>query len=376
MPNRVKVDGYKARIDKIKQSRKGDVFGMAGQLSEVRALTRDIEQDINRVQNAKTAFTGDLGSAKGILDRAERAPVDDARRITDKYSISTAGLQNMTQVLFGDKINGWVRSGLLWYNRLQPVLQRTKTQKKDVTVVKPLREKGVDVRFKEYRPLPDFLIDRTAVSAETTAGLLAGTIRNITPDQNILGLPLTFALSGQKLQAAQAISITGALNHVNPAKAEDTARAIVKAFKVKELILSSNKELPITLQDGVIDFDLNGSFTQALKAKITANITSARMNVGGDSSKNLLVSAVRSALSNVSKFTLTADVTGNLEDYKMSLTSDLDKVLKKAVSSVVQEQGAKLEAQLKSAIQEKTGVQLKDLQESYKGLSEQGTQDG
>ena len=46
----------------------------------------------------------------------------------------------------------------------------------------------------------------------------------------------------------------------------------------------------------------------------------------------------------------------------MNITSDLDRVLKNAVGSVVQEQSAKLEQQLKTAIQERTGGQLKDLQ--------------
>ena len=32
----------------------------------------------------------------------------------------------MTQLLFGDKIGAWTRSGLLWYNRLQPVVERAK----------------------------------------------------------------------------------------------------------------------------------------------------------------------------------------------------------------------------------------------------------
>ena len=211
MPNKATLDGYKARTEKIRKAKR-DVRGLAEQLPEVRTLKRDIEQELDRIKEARRAFKTDFAAAKDLVDHAEQAPMNDVRRLRDKYGISPAGLSNMSQLLFGDQIAGWVRTGLLWYNRLQPVVERAKAQKKDVTVVKPVRGAGVDVRFKEYRPLPDFLIDRIAVSAETAAGALAGTIRNITPDQNILGIPLTFSLSGEKLKAAQSIAINGALN--------------------------------------------------------------------------------------------------------------------------------------------------------------------
>lgn len=372
MPDRAKLDSFKTRIEKIRQVPKGDVFGMAGRLSEARALRRDIEQDIERVRSARTAFANDLNFAKSIVERAEQAPLDDVQRLRDKYSISPAGLANISQLLFGDQISSWVRSGLLWYNRLQPVVERAKAQRKDVTVVKPVRGRGLDVRFKEFRPLPDFLINRTAVSAETTAGLLAGAIRNITPDQDVLGIPLTFSLTGEKLQAAKSVAIAGALNHIRPEKKEDAAHIAVRAFKVRDLVLSRLKELPISMEDGLVDFELNGSFTQALKAQFNANVKSATMNIGGDAGSNPFVAAVRSALSKVSKFSLSADISGSPDNYKMSISSDLDRILKTAVGTVVQEQSARLEQQLKIEIQERTGGQLKDLRSSFGALNEQG----
>ncbi len=372
MPDKAKLDGYRARIDKLKKLPKGDVLGMAGQLGEARAIKRDLEQDIERVRQTRTAFTSDLAAAKNVVERAQQSPMNDVRRLRDKYSISPAGLANMSELLFGDQISSWIRTGLLWRNRIQPVVERAKAQKKDVAVVKPVRGKGMDVRFKEYRPLPDFLIDRTAVSAETAAGILAGTIRNITPDQNILGVPLTFAFTGEKLQAARSIALTGALNHINPLKQADRANFSMRGFKVKNFILSAHKELPIAMEEAFIDFDLDGSFTQALRANLKANINSARMNIGGDGSKNPFVAAVRSALSKVNNFSISADMAGTLENYKMTITSDLDRVLKSAVGSVVQEQGAKLEQQLKAAVQDRTGKQLKDLQESFGAMNQEG----
>jgi hypothetical protein len=126
------------------------------------------------------------------------------------------------------------------------------------------------------------------------------------------------------------------------------------------------------MQEALVDFDLDGSFTQALKAGFKVNINSARMNIGGDPSSNPFVAAVRSALSKVSSFSLSGDIAGSHDNYTMNISSDLDRVLKTAVGSVVLEQSAKLEQELKTAIQERTGGQLKELQASLGVLNEEG----
>jgi uncharacterized protein (TIGR03545 family) len=373
MPDKAVLAAYKSRIEKLRQSKQSGVMGVVGQLEEIRALTKDIEGDLSRVKQARAAFSTDLSSAKLLLDRAERGPLDDVRRLRDKYSISTAGLQHMSQVLFGDTITSWVRTSLLWYNRLKPVIERAAAQKGDVKVVKPIRGRGVDVRFKEARPLPDFLISKAAVSAALTAGTLSGTIKNITPDQDVLGSPLTFAFSGENLKNAQRIDLAGALNHIIPSKPEDTVSFAMRGYRVKDIALSGNKDLPITLQEGRLDLDLRGVHeAKAIKAKFVAIVKSARMNTGAKETTGPFAAAIRSSLSKVSHVTLTADITGTPEDYKVSISSDLDRVLKDSVGKLVQEQSARLEKELKAAVLEKTDKQLKDLKDSFGGLNSMG----
>ena len=79
------------------------------------------------------------------MDEAARAPQEDLRRLTNKYSLSPEGLINVSQLLFGEKISGWANTALRWYEKLGPVLQRAKERKRGAEVVKPLRGKGVNV---------------------------------------------------------------------------------------------------------------------------------------------------------------------------------------------------------------------------------------
>ena len=369
LPDRAAIDAYKARMQKIKGSRKSGIAGITGELSEVRALTRDLEQELERLKKSRTAFSADLSSAQKLVANMQEEPMKDVRRLRDKYGISASGLQNMSQVLFGDSIGSWIRTSLLWYNRLQPVFRSAAVKKGDKQVAKPLRGRGVDVRFKESRPLPDFLITRTAVSAEIDAGTLAGTIRNITPEQQVLGSPLTFSFSGEKLKTAQAMELTGALNHVAPSKAEDTSRFALRGYQVKDLVLSGSKDLPVTLQEGRLDLDLQARKTaHALTGKLVVKVRDARLSAGSGNASGPLASAIKASLSKVSQFTLTADLAGTPENYDVKITSDLDRVLKDSVGRVVKEQSDRLEKELKAAVLAKTDKQLADLQKNYSGL--------
>jgi uncharacterized protein (TIGR03545 family) len=369
LPDRTAIDAYRARIQKIKQTRKSGIAGLAGELGEVRTLTGDLEQELERLKKIRSAFSADLSAAQKLVKDMQEAPLKDVRRLRDKYGISPSGLQNMSQMLFGDKIGSWVRTSLLWYNRLQPMFRSAAAQKGDKQVVKPLRGRGIDVRFKESRPLPDFLINRAAVSAELDAGTFAGAIRNITPEQQVLGSPLTFSFSGEKLKTAQSMELTGALNHVVPTKGEDTARLALREYRVNDLALSDSQDLPITLQEGLLDLDLQVLQTaQALTGKIVVKVRSARLNTGEGKTSGPLASAIKTSLSRVSQFTLTASLAGTPEDYRVSISSDLDRVLKDSVGRIVQEQSNRLENDLKTAVLAKTDKQLAGLQKSYNGL--------
>jgi uncharacterized protein (TIGR03545 family) len=373
LPDQKKIDEYKARIEKLKKSSKSG-GGIVAQLGEVKALTTDIERDLNQVKQVRNAFSTDLAAAKSLIEKAERGPLDDVKRLRERYGFSTGGMQNMSQALFGDRIGSWVRSGVLWYNRLKPVFARTMEKKKDVTVVKPIRGRGMNVRFKEARPLPDLLIEKTAVSAEVTAGTVAGTIKNITPDQDVLGKPLTFSFSGEALKGVQALALTGALNHITPTKPEDTARLSMSGYQIKDLALSTQKDLLITLQDGKMDLVVQGVLgAKTMSVKFTATIQSARMSTVAEGSSKPLVAAIQSTLSGVSHFTVSGDIEGTPEDYRLTISSDLDRVLKDAAGNLVREQSARFEQELLSGVRERTEKQMKELKDGFGGLNGMGS---
>ena len=375
LPDKAKLDSYRKRLEGLKSAGKSGLGGVVGGASEALAIQQDLSRDLDQIKSAKNSFEDHVTGLRKRMDEAVRAPQEDARRLMEKYSLSGSGLANVTGMLIGGTIGDWTATSLRWYAKVQPALQRKAERKKDVEVVKPLRGKGVDVRFKERAPLPDLLIRTTQVSVEVPAGAIRGQVRNITPDQPILGAPLTFEFAGDKLKGLQSVKLDGTLNRVDPAKPSDRANLRMRGYRVEDLNLSKSEQWALALKQALADLDLQARVSGvALDANLAAALQSVQMTSGVKAGAGVLANAVASALSDIKGFTLKAEVSGTLEQYDVNLTSDLDRVLKDVVGKQVQAQTARLEAQLQSAIAEKVAGPLNELKASLGGLDSIGTE--
>ncbi|MDE3117996.1 MAG: TIGR03545 family protein [Nitrospirota bacterium] len=369
LPDQRKLNDYKTRIEKLKSSAKGGLGGILGATGEVAAIQKDLEKDLEGIKNAKTDFDRQLADLKQRVDQAIKAPQEDVQRLQEKYRLSPQGLANMSGMLLGGKGGEWVRQGLAWYGKVQPMLAQAQVQPKGPEVVKPIRGKGVEVRFAEREPLPDFLIRTATVSAQLEAGDLNGKIENITPDQHILGKPLTFAFAGDKLKGVQSIRLDGAMNRVVPASPRDHAQVRVRGYQVQSMSLSDSADWPVTLGKAVADADLQATVSgQALAGQATVGLQSVKLTAGKPDAANPVIKAIGGALSSVTGFTVKAELSGTVEQYDVHLTSDLDRVLKDAVGKQVQALADQFTKELQAAVMAKAGGPLNELKSSFSGL--------
>ena len=370
LPGKERIAEYQKQIDALKKADKKGLSSIIEGVGKGAALKKDIEHDIKQIYGTQKEFQEELASLKKRMDEAIKAPGEDIRRLKNKYTLSPKGLGNISRYLAGPETGKKVDQAISWYYRLKPVLERTIRDKEEGhKVVKPVRGKGVNVVYKEHTPLPDFLIRLIDVSLNLKAGDLAGKIKNVTPDQDVLGLPTTFIFSGDNLKDAKSIGIKGNLNHIDPLNPTDTIKARLKGYRLRDINLSDQEALPVTIKDGFADLKLNTVLKgEDIFADITASFKSCRLITKTTGSEGFVAKEIASALSEISDFNLKADITGPLDDYKMHIKSNLDKVLKNAVGKTVKKHSANLEKKLSSAINEKVKGPTGNLQDSYTHL--------
>ncbi len=375
LPNQQKLNNYKERLNQVKSS--SGLAGLLGGASELVAVQKEIRADLDRLKAAQKDFNEDSAAYKKRLAAIQNAPQQDINHLVEKYSLSSAGLANLSALLFGGKTGTMLKQALGWYEKAQPLLQRHKEKKGGSEVVKPSRGQGVTVRFAEEEPLPDFLIRQISASVQITAGGFAGTIMNVTPDQDILGVPLTFNFAGDSLKGLRAIKCAGVLDHVNPAQPKDTVNLEISGYTLDKMVLSSSESLPVTINQGLADLAVQAEVQQRnINATIQAQLKSVSFATIPPQQGNAISQAIAGALADVKNLTATAKVTGTLDDYQLQLSSDLDNLLKQAAASAIKSQTAKFEQKLKEAVMEKTKGPLADATGSFAdfgGISEELT---
>jgi uncharacterized protein (TIGR03545 family) len=373
LPDKKKFEGYKQRIKKIKSSQKGKLGGILSSAGEAASIQKEIKLDLKKIKSAVGGFKTKLATFENRFNQISRAPQKDIQRLKNKYSISPKGLANMSRLLFGAKLSGWVDKAIAWNDRLQPVLQRNAGKDNGPVTVKPLRGKGVNVRFKEYRPLPDFLIQNVKANVVLKAGELTGNIKNITPDQNILGIPITFAFSGENLEKIGTIKLDGISDYVIPARAQNSVKLSVKKMAISDLVLSSDTKFPVSLKRALANVDVRAVLRgDNIKSNINATFSGVKLYSNPADKKALMSKVMSSALSGVKNFKATVDVNGTIENYDVDIKSDLDQVLKRSVGSIARKESAKLEAKLKQAVFAKVNGPLKDSKSNLGGFGSIG----
>jgi uncharacterized protein (TIGR03545 family) len=370
--DKAKLDDYKRRADEIRKSSKGGIDTLLGNVGEAVQLRKDVMADLDKVKGARQDLAKDIQMLKRRVDEVAVAPQADLKRLKEKYALSAGGMANVAATLFGGEIGRWAKTSAVWYVRLQPMMASVGTSS-GPEQVKPLRGKGIDVKFRERQPLPDFLIRTARVSAEIPAGVLVGQVRQITTDQDVLGSPTTFEFTGDKLQQLRSVALRGEINRVQPDRPRDTVTLNAQGYAIQRAVLSDNPKWPVVLDGASADVDVNAAVVGgALDATIDSQLGGVRFSTGDHKAEGRVAEAIASALADVKAFHLGATVTGTTQNPDVKVTSDLDAVLQNAVGKMMAEQAARLEADLKSAIAEKVNGPIEDLKKQLAGYGEFG----
>ncbi|MBI1912569.1 MAG: TIGR03545 family protein [Deltaproteobacteria bacterium] len=366
LPDEKKIKEYEDRIESLKRSARG--LGGIGRAGELLAIKNEIQDQLKRIAALRDEMNINVTNYRKRMEEATSSPGKDAEKIVNKYSFSPDRLTNLSSLFIGGKVREWVDNGLRWRGKVNQIVS-PEGKANGAEIQKPLRGKGVDVQFKEYRPLPDFLIRKASVSVNIPAGDIAGLITNITGDQDILGAPMKIRLSGEKLKGLTSALLEGEINRVTPYNPRDIINFTLKGYRLHDFKLTDNKYMLMAIKEALTDFHLKAELKgDSIDANIGSTVRSALIDTAIKGEKNAILETMSSALSGVKAFNFDAGVKGNIKDYKLRLDSDLDRVLSNAVGGILRNQMLAFERSIKADVAEKTDRPIKELNRNFEGL--------
>ncbi len=366
LPDKKALKSYETRI---KKATKGSVSAsnIKERAKKLKTIRDDIDQDMDNVKKATNALKKDISKLKKKLKKLKAAPGEDVDRLAEKYSLTPEGLGNLSRHFFGGKILAWVEMARSYYEKAEPYIEQY--QRRQAEKPEHERGKGINVRFKEHNPQPDFLIERTAALARLSYGNVGGEIRHITNAQHITGIPTTFGFESDALTGMDSMTFTGTLDHRKPGKGRDTFRFEASGLGISKTVLSSSGSFPVLMENADMDINVDTMISGGKMAStIKAGFSSVTISAGGGSS-GMIARTLASALEGVTEFSLTAKLSGTLGDPEMELSSDLDEVLRNAAGRAVEQQAREFRKKLEAAVRARTGGELSKIEDQIGSLS-------
>lgn len=377
LPSKEKIEDYKRRFKALqKKAKSGGFLGMLSGGAEFTSLQKDLKKDLEMIKKANKGLDQTIKSYESRINGISKAVDSDVRRLTDKYLMPSGIIKNITLMIFGERVASMAEKATYWYKRLEPFIERGDGTTDKAETVENLRGSGAWVRFKEKEPLPDFLIRKASVSMIMERGIIEGVITDITPDQKMLGRPTAFNFSSDALRGVKALTLKGTLDHIDETKAHDELTLKVKGFSINEVNIAASA-LPVTVKSALIDLDL----LAGLKAETYGRSLGSKFNMSFGSLKllkerstgNKMQNLVVDALTGIDSFRLRGSLTGKvidgaLKDEKLSMSGDLDKIMEKAVASLVTKQALGFKRDLRGNIMKELGGDIDGLGGELGGL--------
>jgi len=361
LPDKAKFAAYNDTLKSITLVKTGnklkDLKALSIAVDELITIKKNVQSDLDQLTSAGKELREDVNLIKNDVKAISQASSNDIARLTQKYSPASSGLSNISRLLFGETVTQWSSVAIDWYKRLAPKLLNTTTSKQHEEEHVP-RHKGIDIKFKEHTPLPDFLIKSTRVSLELESGNMNGEITDISSDQQILGRPLTFLFDAEKMDNLNKLTFSGNFNHINPDDSIDTVNLHLTGYKVSHFTVSQSQSFPLSLDSAVADIVLDGELKQGkLNANLASQVKSANFvmppNTPLDKKTGKFTKTIGEALKNVKTFDVTAGLRGTIKNQDIDISSNLDTVIKNAMSAQFKQKAQVFEKELNNKVEKK-----------------------
>ncbi len=357
LPDQKKLESYRHQLEAVRQNA-GSVAGILGSAGKVRQLAISLKQDIALLEDARKEIktqTAEFGRwAAGL----SKAPGRDLARLKKKYTLSAQGLSNLSRLVFGRSICRWYQTAATWYARIEPYLNRPGATGKEPARRKPVRGRGMDIRFAETNPLPDFWLQEAKLDLILKAGQIRGSLSNVTDAPALVGKPAILRLLGRNLEGLNSLSLVGRLDFTRAQDPRHHLKAQIAGLAIRDLEIETLEQLPVSVRTGLADLALElDSAKGLLEASVKGRL--AKLKLAADTSKvSGLAVEIGRVLEKVHAFGFRATLEQKGSALRTRISSDLDKILQKAVAASLSGQADRLGKELQAAIAAKVDKPL------------------
>ena len=363
LPDDESANAYKERIDAAKKKAKGPLGNFAA-LQDFSRIQKDIKKDVKKINNVQSLIKSTLADLKKDYDVLKNLPNQSSGEMIKTLGLENSMIANAGQTLLAGKFDAWIQQGLGIYD-----------------VVAGGDADGTDVASEEIvvKTSPDFLIKRMLLSGRLSQGgrdgEMNGVITNLNEAPGLLPEPITVDLKAAGESLGKLV-LTSSIDHRKAGSENDAFEFSIVDSSLENYPLTEQSDLSLILNKALLSTKAKGTIRSLSTLDLSVDAAFSRIDLAADKKNENGESEALSdtqkivldALKGESEISFTAKASGPLDNPALSLTSNLDDVLSKAVNNVIKKKVDALKAEVSAKLQDELSKQLEPLKNSLNDI--------
>jgi uncharacterized protein (TIGR03545 family) len=352
LPDKAKLADYKERMTTLSKADYKNPLELAAAKKEFNQLKKEISEDQQKLNAFKQSAEEAKQDLAPKLAQLKAAPGQDYEQLKALIAGDAAAINDVTTLVFGDKVAQWSQYALAAFEIAGPMLAGSAEEKHEKQ-----RTEGRWVDFGDTTALPDLLIRKALISLTWQEENIVSHWEDITHQHEKIGRPTLFNVDSSSSKLWQSLKVDGDF-WLSDGGAKAQQKWDLSGLKLTDLNMLEQEKLSSTLQKALLNSVGSVAINQNL---VSGNaVVDLKELVMSASGSNNLTEVIANTLTQINKLTINTEVGGTLGDLDLTFSSDLDKQLGSAMlTNLSGDQKGKL-AELKQKLNAKIAGPLED----------------
>jgi len=352
LPNKDSLANYKEQVTALSKTKIKSLADLEKLNKDFKALKKQFQTDRAIVKQAKQQIT----ASKEILTKQtialKNAPQADWKNIESKYQLEDVDGGDFAHMLFGEQAREYFDYADVAYQRIAPLVSGSKADSKNAAEQAALaKNKGRYIHFNDENPMPDVLVEQANFSLLLPQGEFSIKGKELTHQHWMRGNKSIVNVESDNIQGAGKLTLALEFSLDKEQVLSSDGNWQLEQVSLKDVSLQKSSAFNLQLNSGVLSG--GGTFSlldDQLDSLTKLNLENTQYSgVGTSNLSTLFIDTVQS----LKTLALTITAKGKMTDPEFSISSPLDKQLKKSMMKQVSNKLTSFKTDVKAGLNTK-----------------------
>ncbi len=351
-----KVDYLKKKSKKIKNLE--DIKRIT---ETVKELQKEIKQKLSKIKSLKQEINKDKKTIENAYKEIQEAYKYDIKHLKEKYSLNVEGGINIAGLLFGDEVKKYLDKALSVYKTISPYLKRGEEKQKEIEE-KNYRLEGKYVKYKEYNPYPDIVIQKGKLSLTAFNSNISGTLKDFSDNQKIYGKPFQLTFESKNSSLFKRFYFHSVFDRTKQSSVDSFKTQIdnlkSKDYEIKNFVKFINNTLAVKSDIKIKDEKKLNGYINLIFEKTEPVVLRT------DKSAEI----IKKLFEGINKFYIGINLSGEINSPAIKIKSDLDEMISKRLRKLIKAKIDKFNKELNKEIEKQKSKYMSEIQKYKKDI--------